>query len=89
MAGGITRDANGGDIRIVRGPSENPTVYRAAIDHVAAGDHPDPLIAPGDIIYVGSSALADFRDVMSAIAPIISAGLTGTFIGVTLAGGSP
>jgi len=86
MAGGITRDANGGDIRIVRGPSSNPTVYRAAIDHVVSGDHPDPVIAPGDIIYVGSSALADFRDVSNAIAPIISAGLTGVLIGSALAG---
>jgi polysaccharide export outer membrane protein len=86
MAGGITRDANGGDIRIVRGPSSNPTVYRAAIDHVVAGEHPDPLIAPGDIIYVGSSALADFRDVSNAIAPIISAGLTGALIGVSVTG---
>lgn len=77
MAGGITRDANGGDIRIVRGPSESPSVYRAAIDHVAAGDHPDPVLAPGDIVYVGSSALADFRDFTSAIAPIISVLATG------------
>lgn len=77
MAGGITRDANGGDIRIVRGPTESPSVYRAAIDHVAAGDHPDPVLAPGDIVYVGSSALADFRDVTSAIAPIISVLATG------------
>ena len=88
MAGGFTRDANGGDIRIVRGSSEHPTVYRAAIDHVAAGDDPDPVLAPGDIIYVGSSALADFRDVMTAIAPIISVGAT-TGIGVVAATAGP
>lgn len=85
LAGGITRDANGGDIRIVRGPStRHPTVYRAAIDHIVSGDHPDPVIAPGDIIYVGSSALADFNEVMTVITPIISAGLTGALIGVSL-----
>ena len=72
MAGGITRDANGGDIHIVRGPTNNPSIFRAAIDHVVAGHHPDPVLAPGDIVYVGSSALADFRDVMTAIAPLIS-----------------
>ncbi|MCA9611079.1 MAG: SLBB domain-containing protein [Myxococcales bacterium] len=84
MAGGHTRDANGGDIRIVRGPSDHPQVYRAAIDHIAAGEDPDPVLAPGDIVYVGSSALADFRDVMNAISPIISVGAT-TAVGVIAA----
>lgn len=84
MAGGATRDANGGDIRIVRGPSDRPLVYRAAIDHIAAGEHPDPVLAAGDIVLVGSSALADFRDVMSAIAPIVTLGAT-TAVGVVAA----
>jgi len=81
LAGGMTRDANGGDIRIVRGPSSNPTVYRAAMDHIANGEHPDPVLAPGDIVLVGSSALADFRDVMAAIAPVLTAAST-TTVGV-------
>lgn len=81
LAGGITRDANGGDIRIVRGLGRNPQVYRAGIDHVVSGHYPDPIIAPGDIIYVGSSALADFRDFISTISPIISIGAT-TAVGV-------
>ncbi|MCB9591958.1 MAG: SLBB domain-containing protein [Sandaracinaceae bacterium] len=84
MAGGATRDANGGDIRIVRGPSDHPMVYRAAIDHIVAGEHADPILAPGDIVHVGSSALADFRDVMSAAAPVISLGATAA-VGVVAA----
>lgn len=87
LAGGITRDANGGDIRIIRGLTSAPRVYRAAIDHVAAGDQPDPVLAPGDIVYVGSSALADFRDVMNAIAPIISiAATTAVGFAISLSG---
>lgn len=93
MAGGITRDANGGDIRIVRGLGANPQVFRAGIDHVVSGHYPDPVIAPGDIIYVGSSALADFRDFLTAISPLISAALTGALVGGTLqdggGGGTP
>lgn len=81
LAGGMTRDANGGDIRIVRGPSSNPTVYRAAMDHIVDGEHPDPMLAPGDIVFVGSSALADFRDAMAAIAPLTSVAST-TTVGV-------
>ncbi len=84
MAGGATRDANGGDIRIVRGPSDRPQIYRAAIDHIVAGEHPDPVLAPGDIVHVGSSALADFRDAMNAISPIVSLGAT-TAVGVAVA----
>lgn len=84
LAGGLTRDANGGDIRIVRGVSTSPRIYRAAVNHVVDGHVPDPVLAPGDIVYVGSSALADFRDVMNAISPLISMGVT---TGVGLAAG--
>src|SRR5690606_9966855 len=87
MAGGLTRDANGGDIHIVRGPSTSPRVYRAAVDHVVAGNLPDPVLAPGDVVYVGSSALADFRDVVSTIAPLVSvAATTGVPIAIVAAG---
>jgi polysaccharide biosynthesis/export protein len=92
MAGGLTRDANGGDIHIVRGLSTNPRVYRAAIDHVVVGHIPDPVLAPGDVVYVGSSALADFRDVMAAISPFLSIGSTAGGLAIGLAvqsGGAP
>ncbi len=75
MAGGITRDANGGDLRVVRGISNSPRVYHASIAHVVEGSMPDPVLAPGDVIYVGSSALADFRDGMNALSAIFAATL--------------
>src|SRR5690606_16305872 len=85
MAGGLTRDANGGDIRIVRGPSTSPRIYRAHVNLVVDGEVPDPVLAPGDIVYVGSSALADVRDVMAAISPLISlAATTGVGLAVGL-----
>lgn len=85
MAGGLTRDANGGDIRIVRGPSTSPRIYRAHVNLVVNGEVPDPVLAPGDIVYVGSSALADFRDVIAAISPLISiAATTGVGLAVGL-----
>jgi polysaccharide export outer membrane protein len=83
LAGGITRDANGGDIRIVRGISTRPRIYRAAINQVVEGQVPDPVLAPGDVVYVGSSALADFRDVMTAIAPLMSIAVTSA-VGITI-----
>ena len=88
MAGGITRDANGGDIRIVRGGPDDAMIYRAGIDHVVSGHYEDPVLAPGDIVYVGSSGLADFRDFTTAISPIISIGAT-TAIGVAAFSSGP
>lgn len=86
MAGGLTRDANGGDIHIVRGPSTSPRVYHAAVDQVIEGNLPDPVLAPGDVVYVGSSPLADFRDVVAAIAPLVSvAATTGVPIAIVAA----
>jgi polysaccharide export outer membrane protein len=84
MAGGITRDANGGDIRIVRGISSSPRIYHASVAHVVEGHVPDPVLAPGDVIYVGSSALADFRDGMAAMSPIIALATTGIFAATLL-----
>lgn len=90
MAGGYTRDANYGDIRIVRGPRAAPTVYRAALDHIASGEHVDPLLAPGDIVLVGSSALADFRDGMGALSGVLTILSTAAFvIPVALTSSSP
>jgi polysaccharide export outer membrane protein len=76
MAGGLTRDANGGDIRIVRGLSSSPRVYHASVAHVVEGWVPDPVLAPGDVVLVGSSALADFRDGLGAVTPFFSLATT-------------
>ena len=81
LSGGYTRDASISDIRIVRGPSDNPTVYRADIDDLQYDEGPDPLLASGDIVFVTSRPLADFRDVMNAISPLVSVAAT-TAIGV-------
>ena len=79
LAGGLTRDANGGDIHIVRGSASHPRVYHAAVNHVVAGDLPDPVLAPGDVVYVGSSAAADVREVLAAIGPLTTLATTATW----------
>lgn len=83
FAGGPTRDADTADIVIVRGPAAEPQVYAARLDELLAGEGFDPELAPGDIIYVGSSGLSNFRDVMTAIAPIIGIAVT-TALGVAV-----
>lgn len=85
IAGGTTRDADHGDIVIMRGPGDNPQVYVAHFSDVLDGDAPDPVLAPGDVVYVHSSGLANFRDAISAIAPIINIATTTAFTSAIIA----
>jgi polysaccharide export outer membrane protein len=85
LAGGVTRDGNWGDVRVIRGDSEHPRVYQASVADIVDGRAPDVVLAPGDIVYVASAGHADLRDVMTSIAGVLSLGTTGALIGVTAA----
>ncbi len=76
FAGGPTSDADHSDIVIVRGDHAAPEVYRADLQALLDGEGPDPVLAPGDVVYVGATALSRFRDVMTAIAPAVSVAAT-------------
>jgi polysaccharide export outer membrane protein len=80
VAGGVTRDGDAGDVRVIRGDSEHPRIYQAGISDIVDGRSPDVVLAPGDIVYVSSSAHADLRDVMSSISTFLSLGTTGAAI---------
>lgn len=83
IAGGITRDGDAGDVRVIRGDAEHPRIYQAGISDIVDGRSPDVVLAPGDIVYVSSAGHADLRDVMNSIANILSLGTTGAIIAVT------
>lgn len=83
IAGGISRDGDAGDVRVIRGDSEHPRIYQAGISDIVDGRSPDVVLAPGDIVYVTSAGHADLRDVMNSIANILSLGTTGAIIAVT------
>jgi len=83
VAGGITRDGDQGDIRVIRGDAEHPRIYQAGISDIVDGRSPDVVLAPGDIVYVSSAGHADMRDVMNSIANILSLGTTGAIIAAT------
>ena len=85
LAGGVTRDGNWGDVRVIRGDSEHPRVYQASVADIVDGRSPDVVLAPGDIVYVASAGHADLRDVMNSIASFLSLGTTGALLGVTVA----
>ena len=84
VAGGITRDGDQGDIRVIRGDAEHPRIYQAGISDIVDGRSPDVVLAPGDIVYVSSAGHADMRDVMNSIANILSLGTTGAIIAATV-----
>lgn len=84
MAGGTTRDADHSDLIVMRGENDSRLVYEVELDHVLDGDADDPILAPGDVVYVHSSGVANFRDAMTAISPLVSIAATSA-IGVAIA----
>lgn len=84
MAGGTTRDADHSDLIVMRGPNDARLVYEVELDDVLDGDADDPILAPGDVVYVHSSGVANFRDAMTAISPLVSIAAT-TGIGIAIA----
>lgn len=76
FAGGTTRDADLGDIVIVRGDHAAPRVYVAHLDELLEGEGVDPILAPGDTVFVSDSRFSRFRDVMAAISPLVSVAAT-------------
>jgi protein involved in polysaccharide export with SLBB domain len=88
FAGGTTRDADRGEIIVVRGDHSAPSVYVARLDDLLEGRGADPVLAPGDVVYVGATGLSKLRDVMAAIAPAVSVAAT-TGLGVAVVTTAP
>ncbi len=81
-AGGPTIRSDEADVRILRGPSDRVTVYVASLEDIADGEAHDPVLAPGDVIYVRRSGGANLGEALSRIGPILGAAVT---IGLTVA----
>lgn len=71
-AGGNTREADNGDIRIIRGPLSNPRVYRASLRALFSGEATDVELQKGDIIYVTEDSFVVFADVLDRLAPLLT-----------------
>jgi polysaccharide export outer membrane protein len=74
LSGGLDRDAHRRDVRVVRGPLREPRVYHVSLRALVEGDATDVVLAPGDIVWVTRTGVANIRDVLGAISPLISAG---------------
>jgi polysaccharide biosynthesis/export protein len=72
-AGGNTREADNGDIRIIRGPLSSPQVYRASLRALWMGEATDVVLQKGDIIYVTEDSFVAITDVLTRLAPLLTA----------------
>lgn len=82
MAGGVTRDGNWADVRVIRGDPASPLVYSTSVADIVDGNAHDVVLAPGDIVYVASAGHADLRDVMNSVSSLLSLPITAASITV-------
>jgi polysaccharide export outer membrane protein len=73
IAGGATKDADGADVRVIRGPLSRPRVYRADLKALVAGAGGDVELAPGDVVFVTEHWYATVTDVINRMMPSLAA----------------
>lgn len=74
LTGGLSSDAHRRDIRVIRGSLGKPRVYGVNLKKLVEGSGPDIVLAPGDIIFVTRTGVANIRDALGAIGPVLVAG---------------
>ncbi|MDH5675417.1 MAG: SLBB domain-containing protein [Myxococcales bacterium] len=84
LAGGVTTGGDKDDIRVIRGTLLKPKVYTASLRDVVDGNSHDVVLQPGDIIFVTDHFIEDFSEVMAAITPALSLGLTSAALAITI-----
>ncbi|NLY93192.1 MAG: hypothetical protein GXY23_04105 [Myxococcales bacterium] len=85
LAGGLSADAHRRDIRVIRGPLGSPRVYGVNLKALVEGKGSDIVLAPGDIVFVTRTGVANVRDAIGAIGPIlVSTGMFGANVGAIL-----
>jgi polysaccharide export outer membrane protein len=72
MAGGSTRDADGGDVRIVRGALSRARVYRVDMQRLFNGGAYNPVLQAGDVVYVSEHWLASATQVLERLTPLLA-----------------
>ena len=73
MAGGMTKDADARDVRVIRGPLSRPSVYCADLKARVAGDAGDVILASGDVVFVTEHWLATTTNVINRLTPALAA----------------
>jgi polysaccharide export outer membrane protein len=79
LAGGITTGGDKSDIRLLRGPVEEPAVYRADLAAIVDGDGPDVSLQAGDVLFVTDDPIEDVGEVFGLLMPLAALS-TGTLL---------
>lgn len=77
MGGGMSFATDTEDIRIIRGPLKNPTIYQYNFDKLINGKTGDVELAPGDVVFVSRHWAATMTEVINKIVPVL-----GLFLGI-------
>ncbi len=70
-ARGFSAGAQQNDIRVLRGSMSNPVVYNINYNLVRTGHQLDFKLVPGDVVYVPSTALWKWNEIINQILPTI------------------
>ena len=68
-AGGLNDDADGGDVRVIRGSLAMPKIYQASLADLVSGKGRDVVLAPGDVVFVTEHWFASATDVVRRLTP--------------------
>lgn len=71
-AGGLSDSADSQDVRILRGGYERPKLFVANARRLFQGKQHDPLLAPGDIVYVSKHWSATVGEVIEKVVPAVA-----------------
>lgn len=74
-AGGVGEGGDKDDIRVVRGPVDHLSVYRASLSDIAKGKATDVALTAGDAVLVTDHAVEDVGEVVRLVAPMVVVGL--------------
>lgn len=80
LAGGVTRDAKDGSVRIIRGSLLEPKVYLVDSQDMTAGLRRDVRLLPGDIVFVTTTEISDWNYLLSQITPTLQAALSARYV---------
>ena len=75
-AGGITKNGDKGDIRLVRGGPVAPDVFRASLSAIVDGHASDVVLSPGDVLFVEDHPIEDFRELLPIVAGVVGVAVT-------------
>ena len=80
QTGGLGPDARSGQIRVIRGSLSVPRVFLVDVNDMLSGHRTDVPLRPGDIVFVTTTALADWNRVIQQLLPTLRALLTTRYL---------